>query len=438
MKIFACLLLLAFISMLAVPVTAAEGGQFTLIWEIDEGASHNIPPQNATFDFSLSEGGSNSSTFNVQKVVESITGVAGAVPAAPVPSPPPAAEAQPSQGGGGVSVPAVNFSVSPDLITASLVKRESKKVKLTIVNRGTRDITISASIFNLSDVAVLSEPSITLKSGESADITLLLFAVDATRAGVHIGKILFVSQGMRREVNVAVSVSERQALFDVRAVVDPEYKEVPAGTVFLGKVTMENIGLRGTHVDVFLNLSVVSTDGNVIFQAIEVLAVATSLTISRDVRIPASAIPGKYLLVAELYYNNITISSFDMFDVTPPLPGPPIPAPVLFYIIVFVGGAVLASFGIHRLRAARKLKRETAEKEEKPQYLYVRVEGWKEPPEEKVRVVEPEEAKLEEEHPPEGEGGQEQPEEGRPEDEQQDEEKDKSKKGNGKWNGSTD
>ncbi len=233
--------------------------------------------------------------------------------AAGCPSPTP-----PSGGGGGGGGGALlaNFELEPEFITTSLFQQEGKSFDIKITNIGTTKINILTSVKNLSEMALLGEENITLNTGEEKIIHLYLYSLSETPQGVYFGEILFKSGIVKKSVKVVLEIKEREALFDIKVSVPPNYKVVNSGDNLKVLVDMLNVGLYGTPVDVRLYLYITDLNKILIYEASkEIIAVETNISVVRDLYVPSKTVPGTYLVLGEAKYTNITVTTYDTFTV---------------------------------------------------------------------------------------------------------------------------
>jgi len=91
---------------------------------------------------------------------------------------------------------------------------------------------------------------------------------------------------------------------------------VSAGKNIFALVQLENIGLRGKLMDVYLKLLITDLDKKILFESSkESIAVGTQLSTIRELNIPSYMPSGKYMLIAETSYDNTTIDAYDTFDI---------------------------------------------------------------------------------------------------------------------------
>jgi len=220
-------------------------------------------------------------------------------------------------GGGGGGGAQVIFSVSPEFITTTLIKGEGQSYDITIVNNGQREFEFSMSLQNLTNMAIVNDNKFLLKPGETKITKLYLYALKSTAPGVYFGKIIVSAGGVKKAVNVVMEVKDREALFDIKVSVLPEYKLVNPGKDINVSVDLLNVGLYGNAVDVELYLYITDFDKLILYELQkETLAVKTNLSIPRRLYVPLDTLAGTYLVIGEAKYGNITASTYDTFNVT--------------------------------------------------------------------------------------------------------------------------
>ena len=220
-------------------------------------------------------------------------------------------------GGGGGSVSIGNFQVEPEFIATSVLQDEGKSFDIKIKNTGGVGIIIKLNKSqNLSDVALLSEEEISLAADEEKTVRLYLYALRSQAPGIYFGKILVGEGAIQKSISIVLEVKKREALFDIAVEVPDEYKIVYAGDNIKALINMLNVGLYGTAVDVELYLYIADFDRLILYETSkEVLAVKTNLTVERDLYVPGTTPSGTYLVIGEAKYQNITVSTFDTFNV---------------------------------------------------------------------------------------------------------------------------
>lgn len=268
------------------------------------------------------------------------------------PSSPPSSSSSSSGGPAGPSG-YEEFVVDPLFITTNVYRGQGKSYDLTIENTGTLNLNLSLAAYNLSDMALLSEDYVYLHPGEKRVVQVYLYALSSAQPGVYFGKIFIKSGSLVEIVNVVVEVKKREALFDINLAVLPEFKTVTAGDNLKVLVNMLNVGLYGQAVDVDLLLYVTNFDKVILYESSkEVLAVETNLSVTRDLYVPVDTKGGTYLVLGEMKYGNITISTYDTFVVVEKK------YVRVTYFIIIACIAILIFFIIFFLWKRRKKKKE--------------------------------------------------------------------------------
>lgn len=218
-------------------------------------------------------------------------------------------------GGGGV-VSSVNFIVEPEFLTTTIFKEEGKSFDVKVRNTATVPANITVIISNLSDYAIVNEESFQLAVGEEKVLRLYLYALKSAKPGVYYGKVIFSSGSIERKVNIVLEIKERESLFDIKVSIPPSYKTIYAGEDLKTFVDMLNVGLYGTAVDVDLYLYITNFDKFIIYESSkEVVAVKTNVSLERMLHVPLGTPKGPYIVLGEARYGNITISTYDTFNV---------------------------------------------------------------------------------------------------------------------------
>lgn len=219
-------------------------------------------------------------------------------------------------GGGGGGAVYADFEVEPLFITTSVFKEEGKSFDIKIKNMGFRDINLNAATQNLTDKAILSDNNFVVKQGETKTIRAYFYALSTTAPGVYYGKLIFSEGANKKTVSVVLEIKQRAALFDIKVSVPPQYKSVNPGSDIKVLVDLLNVGLYGTPVDVHLYLVITDFDKLIVTESSkEVLAVKTNLSVERLMHVPLDTLPGTYIVLGEARYENITVTTFDTFNV---------------------------------------------------------------------------------------------------------------------------
>ncbi|MEK6918148.1 MAG: hypothetical protein AABW51_04330 [Nanoarchaeota archaeon] len=219
-------------------------------------------------------------------------------------------------GGGGANTLYQNFEITPNFITTTIFQDEGKQFDIKISNTGGTPLVITSEIENASNMAILNYENVSLNQGQSKTIQLYLYALSKTNPSVYYGKIIFRSGNIVKTLNIVLEIKSREALFDIKIRVPSEFKNVIAGNDVRAFVNLLNVGLYGTPVDVDLVLYITDFNKLVLYESSkEVIAVKTNLSVPRDLHVPLGTKTGTYIVLGEAKYGNITISTYDTFNV---------------------------------------------------------------------------------------------------------------------------
>ncbi len=219
-----------------------------------------------------------------------------------------------SGGGGGSATPVQDFSIDKNTISVSLKQREIITEKVTIKNTGTQKRSFKISTSRIEDFLTLNEKSFELSPGESKTISLDFITRQTTAPDLYLGKIVITSDNSKKEILIAIDVSSKKALFDVRVEIPEQFLEVNPGKEIFANIQIFNLGEIG-RVDTEIFHIIKDIDGNIISMEDETIAVETQTSFVKEIKIPASMKSGDYILQVRTKYNNETASSSAWFSV---------------------------------------------------------------------------------------------------------------------------
>jgi len=255
-------------------------------------------------------------------------------------------------GGGGGGALISKFEVEPDFITTTILQEEGKSFDIKLKNTGNTQLNLDLQTVNISDISILSDEALVIGVGEEKTTRVYFYALSKTKPGVYFGKILISEGSTQKTIHVVVEVKKKEALFDIAVNIPTEYKNVLAGEKMSVFVDMLNIGLYGTAVDAELFLYIMDFDKLILYEASkETLAVETNLSIVRELYVPEETKKGTYLVFGKVKYNNITISTYDTFNV---LEKKYVKASYFIVLVIVVALILLIFFLIWKRRKDRK------------------------------------------------------------------------------------
>jgi len=286
-----------------------------------------------------------SNTFDISTVTTT-------VPTTAPPGPGPG----PSPGPGPAPTRISNFTIDKDLIRVELKQGETDKQSIILSNTGRTKLEITGRIQYLDEflffTGTRTEHTFELDPDKTEVLELNFIVKKDQEPGIYPGKIVFTGDSLERTVLVVVEVESEEPLFDVKVEVPPQYKEVFPGEEVLAEMTIYNLGRIG-RVDVNLEYGIKDLEGNILGSKHETLAVETSVSIIRNLDIPATMEPDNYVFYGKVNYNDIVGTGSSMFRV---IQKRKIGMNLIFLILIILALIVLIILIIYNLKK-RKRKR---------------------------------------------------------------------------------
>ena len=212
-------------------------------------------------------------------------------------------------GGGGVRV---NFTLSETTIKVSLKQGETKKENFTIKNTGNQKIKINLSVVGIENFIKLSENGFELSPEESKTIILDFIAREDTILDLYMGKLLVEGDGIKKEILVAVEVTSKTPLFDVKVEILEKFLKVMPGEDLAAAITIYNLGKVGL-VDTKVEYIIKDMGGRALLSEEETIAIGTQTSFVKIFRIPQDAKPGDSILYVKTTYNGNVASASAWF-----------------------------------------------------------------------------------------------------------------------------
>ena len=247
------------------------------------------------------------------------------------------------------------FYVEPDFFTLKMNKGEYFQKNLKIVNNGSRDLMIAVYV-DLNEFIFPQTNIINVSGGQNYSLRLDIYVSETRLSDVYVGKINFVSKTAgTREVRTILDIKEKGALFDIRTTVLKKYVN-PGGRV-RANVTIVNMGdLR--NFDASLEYKIVDFENNSYSLKKEDFAINQTYFNILFLEIPKDLPVGKYLFYAKVYYEDVSASSYDTFEVER--------ISLIIWIVVVTAVSLLIFLIVWRLRRKEKKPEEKKEKKKKP------------------------------------------------------------------------
>jgi len=266
-------------------------------------------------------------------------------------------------GGGGGAAPLKkikSFYIDKKEITLALKPDQTRRTFFKIYNNGTEKLEFDVQLSSLKSFITINNKKFLLGPGESSEVELIVTAPE--KSGVYASAIILKAGGIQKEIPIVIHVETAEKLFDVVLEVPEKYKEILAGSLITVKTEIFNLKDTGA-VDVVLTYVFKDLSDHVIFEESDTVAVDTRTALLKDLRIPSSVQPGKYVLAAEARYQGTVTSASALIAVVEErksrLTGMVIDSLEENALTVFIGiiivSVFLLSYLIYRRRAYRIL-----------------------------------------------------------------------------------
>lgn len=225
-----------------------------------------------------------------------------------------------SSGGGG-SAPSrspeenVFFNVN-NKVFASIAQGQAKDLPIEISNTGKGSIVFSLELRGL-DFASLREGEIELLPGEIQKIHLQLLTQADTEPGVYTGKVILTGV-VETIISVLVTVTETKAPLEINLETAPEYKTIIAGKDIVVAIDLKStLGLErlSASPEAALEISLADYDQNVLSTTSEIINLNDPESIVRTISVPPDLLPGDYLLLVKVVYQDHLAESYISFTV---------------------------------------------------------------------------------------------------------------------------
>jgi parallel beta-helix repeat protein len=229
--------------------------------------------------------------------------------AAAVPPTPPTGG--PSGGGGGGGGGTSNLQVSVNKVEKTLNVGTSETAEISLKNLGKTAVELSLSINGTAAEVITYPTSIKLEAGEEKSASLLIYG---KQEEVYNGNLYIKGTGISQTIPILIIVKGKaEKLLDVN--VNLENNIVEPGNNLDFTVSIFNLGTLGRYdIDVLYEILNESANKTIVKKQ-EVLAIATSLSLSRELNIPADAPLGDYLLNVRVSYDNSTTIAKALFKI---------------------------------------------------------------------------------------------------------------------------
>jgi hypothetical protein len=219
-----------------------------------------------------------------------------------------------TRGGGGVTIKEKKFEISPGEMLISLKQGETTSKKIIITNLENQRLKVELNNTFLKDFIRFNETEFYLNPKESKEINVDFIVSDDIPPNLYLGKIIATIEGTQKEILAAIEVESKSSLFDIKMSIPTKFQYVLPGEDILAQVELYNLGSQG-RTDVLLDYIIKDNEGNEIIQEHDTVAVETSMSFIKDIKIPENLAFGKYVFYVRVNYNDKIASASAWFNV---------------------------------------------------------------------------------------------------------------------------
>jgi len=263
----------------------------------------------------------------------------------------------PQLGGGGGAVTKIeNFILDKEQLKVSLRQGETVKDSVRIKNIGTMKIKILVELRGLENFTKISEQDFEISPNETKEIIIDFLVREDSLPDIYIGKIVFKSQNIKREILTSLNIASKKALFDLKVEIPNKFLSVNPGEEVVAELTLLSFGKFG-RIDANLEYGIKDSLGNTLLVNSEQVAVETQLILVKSFKIPSYFLGGDYFFYSKATYNGEMAVASATFKVQPSIEFPKMKI-YAFFLIFIVLIIVLIRHFIILMRTKKKISRE--------------------------------------------------------------------------------
>jgi len=277
-------------------------------------------------------------------------------------------ERTPDSSAGIFSFISEDFTINPSEISFNYPRGHYSEEKITITNNQYKKINISIENLGVKNFLDVEFAEIKLNGRETKNITLYINIPENVETTIYIGRIIFSSENLEKEIPVSIGVESpvpglKGALLDVKTNIPEEYREILPGESLLIETNLFNLGFPGRE-DIFVEYRILDEEGNEIISEHETRALETETSFIKELKIPSETEAGNYLLYIRAIYNGKVSSASAWFEIKDPLITPK----TKVYIVIILSTIVITGTIIYliirsRQRLAKTIKKISGKKE---------------------------------------------------------------------------
>ena len=187
-------------------------------------------------------------------------------------------------------------------ISMQLYPGESTTTTIHIKNNMNSSLTATTNISgSVSDFLFFQNPAIMIPGQADMEFSLKIFIPLSTRPGIYLGNANILVGTFEKKVPVDIRVlATRESLLDLK--VQPLTDEISPGGILKAETSLYNMG-KTERVDVQLNLQLIRSETEeILVEEEESLAIETTISTIKSLKIPKEAALGNYIIRATAYY----------------------------------------------------------------------------------------------------------------------------------------
>jgi hypothetical protein len=199
-------------------------------------------------------------------------------------------------------------------ITTNIKHKHVIEKEINITNKGKGNLELNIEKYKLENILDISKKNITLLPGEIKTIKLTIKALESSNPDIYIGKIIFFSGNVKKEILVVVNIESEQELFDVYLGILNNKNKIYPETILLLKTELFNLG-ETEEIDAFLRYEIKNSVGETVSKEESTVAVRTKTSLVESIKIPANLKPGKYIASVTVEYNGKIAIANESFEI---------------------------------------------------------------------------------------------------------------------------
>jgi len=215
----------------------------------------------------------------------------------------------------GVGTLIEQFTVEKEIIKIVLEQSERKTFYFKLKNAGNDIITVTIDT-DLAEYISFEDKVITLKPGEEKEVSFNVRVEDSPN--VYLGKIFLISDFLEKEIELILEVHPAFSLFDVKVLVQKQYKQVNRGQIVAADIALVNLG---ETKEATLFYSIRDLNNEDIVSKEEMIFIKEPVIISRELKLPDDIKADKYFFYVSLTSGSDKEFATDVFEVVkkPPI-----------------------------------------------------------------------------------------------------------------------